>query len=67
MSTQLTAESYEATVSMFTRIVEQTEGSEVEQNQMVLTTVASYLTDIAAFVADTNVTINSTVSRGYII
>lgn len=67
MSTQLTAEGFEATVSMFTRIVEQTEGSEVEQNQMVLTTVASYLTDIATFVADTNVTINSTVSRGYII
>ena len=42
--------------------MEQTEGNEVEQNGAVLSTVADYLTDVATFVNDPNITINSTVS-----
>ena len=42
--------------------MEQTEGSEVEQNGAVLRTVADYLTDVATFVNNPNITINSTVS-----
>ena len=49
-------------VSLFAQAVEQTEDREVEQNRAVLATVAGYLTDIATYVADTNITINSTVS-----
>lgn len=49
-------------VSLFVQAVEQTEAREVEQNRAVLATVANYLTDIATFVADSNITINSTVS-----
>ena len=42
--------------------MEQTEGNEVEQNGAVLRTVADYLTDVATFVNNPNVTINATVS-----
>lgn len=45
--------------------VERTEGQEVEQNGAVLSTVADYLTDVATFVNNPNVTINSTVSSTY--
>lgn len=49
-------------VSLFAQAVEQTQDREVEQNRVVLATIANYLTDIAIFVADSNITINSTVS-----
>lgn len=49
-------------VSLFAQAVEQTEDRQVEQNRAVLATVAEYLTDIATFVADSNITIDSTVS-----
>ena len=42
--------------------MEQTEGNEVEQNGAVLRTVADYLTDVATFVNNTNITIDSAVS-----
>ena len=42
--------------------MEQTEGNVVEQNGAVLRTVADYLTDVATFVNNSNVTINATVS-----
>ena len=59
---QLTAASFEGAVSMFTSVVEQTAGSEIEQSDTVLNTVASYFTNIAIFVANTNATIESIVS-----
>ena len=42
--------------------MEQTEGNEVEQNGAVLRTVTDYLTDVATFVNNSNVTINAMVS-----
>ena len=60
--TQLTAASFEGAVSMFTRVVEQTAGSEVEQSDTVLNTVSTYFTDIATFVTDTNATVEPIVS-----
>ena len=49
-------------VSFFAQAVEQTEDRPVEQNGAVLATVTDYVTEIATFVADSNITINSTVS-----
>ena len=59
---QLTTDTVEAAVASLAQVVEQTEGNEVEQNGAVLRTVADYLTDVATFVNNTNVTINATVS-----
>ena len=42
--------------------MEQTEENEVEQNGAVLRTVTDYLTDVATFVNNSNVTINAMVS-----
>ena len=47
---------------MLTQIINRTESSEVEQSSAVLDTVANYLTELANFVANSNVTINSDVS-----
>lgn len=59
---QLTTDTVEAAVASLAQAVEQTEGNEVEQNGAVLRTVADYLTDVATFVNNTNITIDSAVS-----
>ena len=64
---QLTAETLEPAVTSLTQIVQQTEGRQDEQNNMVLGTVANYLTDLAAYINNTNVTISSVVSINNIV
>ena len=64
---QLTTETFEEAVSGFALVVEQTRTTPVEQNMEVLGTVAQYLTNIATFVADTNVTINTSVSPNFVL
>ena len=59
---QLTTETVNTAVASLAQAVELTQGNEVEQNSAVLQTVADYLTDVANFVNNTNVTINATVS-----
>ena len=62
-STQLTAETYGAAVSMLALITEQTKNNTVEQNSEVLGTIADYFMELATFVNDSNVMINTTVSH----
>ena len=50
---------------MLAQIINQTESSEVEQSSVVLDTVANYLTELANFVNNSNVTINSSVSLNF--
>ena len=64
---QLTAETLEPAVTSLTQIIQQTEQREDEQNNMVLRTVAKYLTNLAAYVNDSNITISSTVSVNTIV
>ena len=45
------------------QVVEQTEAQEVEQNDAVLSMVANYLTKVATFVNNSNLTINNTVGH----
>jgi hypothetical protein len=59
---QLTTETVDTAVSSLAQVLELTQGNEVEQNSAVLQTIAGYLTDVANFVNNTNVTINATVS-----
>ena len=60
---QLTDTIYEGAVSTFAQIIVQSENNTVEQNSAVLDAVADYSTDLATFVATSNVVINDTVSR----
>lgn len=46
---------------MLSQVVEQSEGSIVEQNSQVLSTVANYVTELATFVNSSMVEINITV------
>ena len=64
---QLTAETLEPAVISLTQIIQQTEQREDEQNNMVLGTVAKYLTNLAAYVNDSNITISSMVSVSTIV
>ena len=47
---------------MLSQVIQQSENSIVEQNSQVLSTVASYITELAMFVNDSMVEINITVS-----
>ena len=47
---------------MLSQVIEQSENSIVEQNSQVLSTVASYVTELATFVNNSMVEINVTVS-----
>ena len=52
---------------MLAQIINQTERSEDEQSSVVLDTVANYLTELASFVNNSNVTINSSVSLNFVL
>ena len=59
---QLTAENVEMAVSMLAQVIEGSARNENEQDSAVLNTTASYLTDLATFLNNSNETINSIVS-----
>ena len=59
---QLTAETVEMAVSMLAQVIEGSARNENEQDSAVLNTTASYLTDLATFLNNSNETINSIVS-----
>ena len=59
---QLTAENVEMAVSMLAQVIEGSARNENEQSSTVLETTASYLTDLATFLNNSNETINSIVS-----
>ena len=59
---QLTAETVEMAVSMLAQVIEGSARNENEQNSTVLEITASYLTDLATFLNNSNETINSIVS-----
>lgn len=60
---QLSTDTVQAAVAELAQAVKQTEANEVEQNGAVLNTVADYLTEVATFLNNSNITIDSTVSR----
>ena len=60
---QLTIETYVDSVAMLSQIIEFTENNTNEQTSEVLSTTASYFQELAIFVNESNVTINSTVSE----
>ena len=60
---QLSTDSVQAAVAELAQAVKQTEANEVEQNDAVLNTVADYLMEVATFLNNSNITIDSTVSR----
>ena len=62
---QLTEETYGAAVAMLSQAVGQTGDNEIEQNEVVLNTVANYFEELATFVNASNVTVNVTVSQNY--
>ena len=53
----------EAVASMLAQIVEQIERNEVQQNGIVLDSIANNLVEFTTFLNDSNVIINSTVSK----
>ena len=53
---------YEGAVSTLAQIIGQSENNTVEQNGVVLDTIADYSSDLATFVASSSVVINDTVS-----
>ena len=59
---QLTAETYADSVAMLSQIIEFTENNTNEQTNEVLSTVASYFQELAIFVNESNLIINTTVS-----
>ena len=59
---QLTTETYGDSVAMLSQIIEFTENNTNEQTNEVLSTTASYFEELADFVNDSNVIINTTVS-----
>lgn len=59
---QLTVETYGMAVSSLSQVVKMTENT-TEQNSEVLGTVANYFNQLATFVNESNVTINTTVSH----
>ena len=60
---QLNAESYETAVSMLSQVVEQSQIREDEQTSEVLGTIAGYFTELATFVNNSMLNINSSVSE----
>ena len=59
---QLTTETYGDSVAMLSQIIEFTENNTNEQTNEVLSTTTSYFEELADFVNDSNVIINTTVS-----
>ena len=53
----------EAVASMLAQIVEQIERNEVQQNGIVLDSIANNLVEFTTFLNESNVIINSTVSK----
>ena len=49
-------------MSRLSQVIEQSENSTVEQNSVVLSTVANYSAELALFVDDSDVILNETVS-----
>lgn len=56
---------YGEAISDLAKVIEGTEQSAINQNAAVLETVADYLTTLATFVTNVNVTINTTVSEDH--
>ena len=59
---QLTIETYVDSVAMLSQIIEFTENTTEEQTSEVLSTTANYFRELALFVNESNVIINSIVS-----